>query len=81
MARPEITGRASLNRKGKSPAEWCRQYGISRSTFNNWKRKNIGPAVTQPAGPGGKQIITDESDADWRRAHTALAAVIEGAAK
>jgi hypothetical protein len=68
-----------LQRGGKSIREFCVSYGIGRSTFNNWQRKGIGPAVTQPAGPGGRALITIESENEWKRKFTALAATIEAA--
>jgi hypothetical protein len=88
MARPEVTGKSShrahgLTRKraGRTVTEWCYDYHITRRTFEHWQKKGIGPAITQPAGPNGRIIITDESDAEWKRKHTALAAVIENAAE
>jgi hypothetical protein len=68
-----------IPRAGKSIAEFCRSYGISRSTWNNWQKKGIGPAVTQPAGPRGRVLITEEAEAEWKRRYTTLAAVIEAA--
>jgi hypothetical protein len=83
MAAPEITGRkpfgAAPPRAGKTVAEFCASYTISRRTFDNWKRKGIAPAVTQPAGPGGRQVITTEAEAEWKRRFTALVAAIEAA--
>jgi hypothetical protein len=85
MARPEVTGRKGprradkIARPGKSVAEFCQAYGISRATFYAWKAAGIAPAVTQPAGPRGWQIITEASEAAWREMYTTIAAAIEGA--
>jgi hypothetical protein len=78
MARPEVTGR-KINSAGKSISEFCRAYDIGRATFYNWKKLGLAPAVVQPAGPGGWQIITPEAEAAWKARHTALAAAIEAA--
>jgi hypothetical protein len=77
MARPEITGR-KIARAGKSIAEFCQAYGISRSTWNNWQKAGLGPAVTQPV-PGGRVLITTEAEEEWKRRHTALASIIDAA--
>jgi hypothetical protein len=74
MARPTPPPK----RGGKSIQEFCVSYGIGRSTFNNWRRKGLGPAVTQPV-PGGRVLITEEAEAEWKRRFTALAATIEAA--
>jgi hypothetical protein len=66
-------------RAGKTIAEFCRAYGFSRRTFDNWRKKGIGPAVTQPAGPGGWGLITPENEDAWLRAHSRVTAVIEAA--
>ena len=79
MSRPDTSGRKGLCRPGKSVRDFCEAYGISRATFYAWKAAGIAPAVTQPAGPRGWQIITEESEQAWRERHTALAAVIEAA--
>jgi hypothetical protein len=78
MARPEVTGR-KIQRAGKSISEFCRTWNIGRATFYNWRKLGLAPAVTQPAGPGGRAIITPESEEAWKRAHTSLAAVIDAA--
>jgi hypothetical protein len=67
-----------IARAGKSIAEFCQAYGISRSTWNNWQKAGLGPAVTQPV-PGGRVLITAEAEDEWKRRHTAIAATIEAA--
>jgi hypothetical protein len=66
-------------RAGKTIAEFCAAYTISRSTFENWRRKGIGPAVLQPGGRGGRGIITAEAEDAWKRVHSGMAAIIEAA--
>ena len=87
MARPEVTGRkhASRNRTGplveragKSIAEFCAAYGISRATFANWRKDGLGPACTQVV-PRGRVLITQASEDQWKRAHTAPVATISAA--
>ena len=89
MARPEVTSRkhASRNRTsplveraGKSIAEFCAAYGISRATFANWRKDGLGPACTQVV-PRGRVLITQESEDQWKRAHTALPDAINSAAE
>jgi hypothetical protein len=72
--RHERRREAHYERRGKSPAEFCATYGISRSTYEEWQRRGIGPAVLQPI-PGGRVIITDQAEADWLAKRTAFAAV------
>jgi hypothetical protein len=87
MARPEVTSRkhASRNRTsplveraGKSIAEFCAAYGISRATFANWRKDGVAPACTQVV-PRGRVLITQESEDQWKRAHTAIANAITAA--
>jgi hypothetical protein len=85
MARHEVTGRKPttivpprIKRTGKSVAEFCASIGISRSTFETWRRRGIGPGELQPI-PGGRIIITEEAEAAWREKFTTLAAVIDAA--
>jgi hypothetical protein len=85
MARPEVTGRRltagrKINRAGKSIAEFCRDWNIGRATYYLWRKQGLAPAVTQPAGPRGRAIITPESEAAWAARHTSLAAAVEPAA-
>jgi hypothetical protein len=68
-------------RLGKSVDEFCAAYGISRSTFETWRRARppLGPAELQPI-PGGRIIITEEAEAAWKERHTAIANTITAAA-
>ena len=59
-------GPPTVPRAGKSVAEFCAAYHISRSTFDNWQRRGVGPAVLQPI-PGGRKIITNAAEEAWRR--------------
>jgi hypothetical protein len=70
-----------LKRSSKSVREFCNAYHITRRTFEHWVKKGIGPAITQPAGRNGRVVITAESEDDWKRKHTALAATITAAAE
>jgi hypothetical protein len=83
MARHEITGRKPatttpprVKRTGKSVEEFCASLGISRSTFEVWRRRGLGPAELQPI-PGGRIIITDEAEAAWKARVTGQAAVLD----
>jgi hypothetical protein len=90
MARPEITGRkvagsrkrakvpSKLPLAGKSPAQFCETYGISRSTFEEWRRRGLGPAELQPIR-GGRIIISAAAEAEWLAKRSALAAVADPA--
>ena len=49
---------------GKTIAEWCRDYNVSRSTFYNLKRLNKAPRLLML---NGGFRITPEADAEWRR--------------
>jgi hypothetical protein len=51
--------------KGKTPAQFCRDWGISRRCFDKWKVKGVGPRVFQPGGPGGWQVILPEDEQAW----------------
>jgi hypothetical protein len=64
-------------RKGKSVAQFCAAYNISRSTFEEWRRRKppLGPAELQPI-PGGRIIITEQAEADWAAQRTAQPAAI-----
>jgi hypothetical protein len=61
---------------GKSVLQFCSDYGISRSTFEAWRRAGLGPAELQPI-KGGRILITTEAETAWKAKHTALAAVAE----
>jgi hypothetical protein len=86
MSAPEITGRKPFGavppaskRAGRTVSEFCAAYTISRRTFEVWKKKGIAPKVVQPAGPGGRQLITTDAEDAWKRQFTGLAATIEAA--
>jgi hypothetical protein len=67
-----------IKRTAKSVSEFCASIGISRSTFETWRRRGIGPEELQPI-PGGRIVITEEAEAKWREKHTALASVFDAA--
>jgi hypothetical protein len=92
MARPEVTGRKIKRQKtatqrerspatgvGKTITQFCRDWDIGKATFYLWKKQGLAPAVTQPAGPGGRALITPASEAAWAARHTTLAAAIDAA--
>jgi hypothetical protein len=66
--RPEVTGGHDATVGG-----FCRRKNISRSTWNNWRRQGLTPDTVQPAGRGGKHIITPEAEAAWDQKHTVAA--------
>ena len=74
MASPGKTTRAS-----KSVQEFCRDFHISRRTFEHWQKRGIGPAITQPAGRYGRIVITAESEDAWKAKYTTIAATIAAA--
>jgi hypothetical protein len=88
MARPEITGRkvagsrkrakmpAKVPQAGKSPAQFCEAYGISRSTFEEWRRRGLGPEELQPI-PGGRIIISAQAEAAWLARRSASPAIAD----
>lgn len=63
---------------GKTIAEWCRGYNVSRSTFYNLKRLNKAPRLLML---NGGFRITPEADAEWRRDREADAARRDAAAR
>jgi hypothetical protein len=65
-------------RLGKSVQEFCLAYGISRSTFEVWRRRGLGPDEVQPI-PGGRILITEESENAWKAKHSGIAAVLGAA--
>jgi hypothetical protein len=86
MARPEVTGRKSKRQKkaaqrernpatavGKTITQFCRDWDIGNATYYLWRKQGRAPAVTQPAGPGGRALITPASEAAWAARHTTLA--------
>jgi hypothetical protein len=76
MSRPVVP---KAKRTGKSVAEFCASLGVSRSTFETWRRRGVGPAELQPI-PGGRIVITDTAEQEWRAKFTGIAAVIDAAA-
>jgi hypothetical protein len=66
-----------FERRGKSPAEFCATWNVSRSTFEEWKRRGIGPALIQPI-KGGRIIISEDAEREWAAKATTLAAAIAG---
>jgi hypothetical protein len=80
MAAREVTGRKpAIARAGKSISEFCQAWNISRRTFDNWRKRGLAPGVVQPGGPGGRAIITPQSEEAWARRHTTIAGIIEAA--
>jgi hypothetical protein len=70
---------SAIERGGLTVDEFCRKYGLARRTFEKWKHRGIAPQVLQPSGPHGWQIITRESEDEWRRRHTTVASAIQAA--
>jgi transposase-like protein len=68
--------RVSPKRSGKSIAEFCAAYGISRSTFESWRRKGLGPNEIQLV-PKGRVIITEEAEEIWKNKHTILSHITD----
>jgi hypothetical protein len=48
--------------------EWCRKRGISRATYDLWRKAGLGPDVTQ-AVPNGRVTISAAADARWEATH------------
>jgi hypothetical protein len=69
MARP-ATGH-SAGRPSKTIAQFCRDYQICRTTFENWEKLGKAPAIFQPI-PGGRKLITDVAETDWKRRNAGL---------
>lgn len=67
MARPKAT--APAPKIAKTVEQFCEDYGISRRTFENWEARGAAPEITQPV-PGGRKLITRESEEAWKQAHT-----------
>jgi transposase-like protein len=65
-------------RPNKTIAEFCRAYDISEATFFNWRKRGLSPSLTQPI-PGGRALITPESEAAWKAKYTAVAAATDAA--
>jgi hypothetical protein len=68
----------AIERAGKSIDEFCAAYGFSRSTYNNYRKHDVGPAETRMVAHG-RVIITPESEAAWKLRHTAPAETITAA--
>jgi transposase-like protein len=66
-------------RPNKTIAEFCRDYDISPATFFNWRKAGVAPALTQPL-PGGRALITPESEAAWKDKYTSIPATTAVAA-
>lgn len=62
---------------GQTPQQFRTEFGISRSGWDSLKRRGLTPDILQPAGPGGRQIITPENRAKWIREHTVPATAAE----
>jgi hypothetical protein len=62
---------SSVGPVGKTDREFCVDYNIANRTFYRWKQAGIAPAVTQPAGPGGRVILTREAEDEGRRLRSA----------
>jgi transposase-like protein len=69
--RPAQSSPAS-ERPNKTIAEFCRDWDISPATFFNWRKDGRAPALTQPF-PGGRALITPESETAWIKRFTAVA--------
>lgn len=63
---PTVTGR-----KAASIDEFCHQHSISRAFFYKLQKLGQAPATMQV---GARQLISEESAAEWRRARTVAAA-------
>jgi hypothetical protein len=68
----------AISKRGKSVSEFCIAWGISRSTFEGWRRLGVGPEEIQPV-PGGRILISEEAENAWKARRTALAAVADPA--
>jgi hypothetical protein len=77
MARSSLP---KVKRLGKSVGEFCASYGVSRSTYETWRRLGVGPMEIQPI-KGGRVLITQEAEDAWKAKHSNIAAVLGGAAE
>jgi hypothetical protein len=68
---PKAAAQHMVPRAGKSVAEFCRGYGISRKNFENWTKRGVAPAIVQPT-PGGRKIIPQLAENAWLRTQTGL---------
>ncbi|MEI9401149.1 transcriptional regulator [Mesorhizobium argentiipisi] len=61
-----------IERKANSIPEFCVAHGISRSTFYNLKKVGKAPRTMHV---NGRELISVEAQADWRKACEAEAIV------
>jgi predicted site-specific integrase-resolvase len=47
---------------------FCRRWGISRATFNNWDKAGKAPRTVQPV-PRGRRTIPEQEEEEWARRH------------
>jgi hypothetical protein len=80
MARLEVTRGAPPHRASKSIAEFCREHGISRGTFANWRRAGIAPATVQPIARG-RVLISEQAERDWLTRYATLAEAVAAASE
>ena len=67
MAAPQVTGRkitSGLKRAAYTIREFCDAHRISKSTYYNLRKQDLGP---DEARAGDRVIITIEAAARWRR--------------
>lgn len=50
--------------------EFCVVHNICRATFYLWQRARVGPAMTQPAGRGGRSTISWPAIDTWTAAQS-----------
>jgi hypothetical protein len=67
-------------RAGRSIQEFCNSWGVSRATFDNWRRRGLAPKLVQPI-PRGRVLITQEAESEWVARHASLATAITTAAE
>jgi hypothetical protein len=53
-----------MDKQAYSIDEFCFAHGFCRATFYNLQKRGEGPRVMKV---GGRQIISHEAAADWRR--------------
>jgi hypothetical protein len=82
MPRREVTGRRPIGKappipkRGKSVAQFCTSWGVSRSTYETWRRLGVGPREIQPVA-NGRILISEEAELEWATRRAALAAVAD----
>jgi hypothetical protein len=57
---------------GKTISEFCLANDVSPATFYRWKKLKRAPAVFQPFGPGGRQLILPEDEERWKAQRSTL---------